>query len=136
MSWWEVVGGVIGDEPADAFGAAVAAITPFDLARTLAAADAALRANAADLVADPDAVGGTLTAVFLDGRTVVAASAEAAPVDAFAAALRKITGAYFERFERPPRLAEVLATLAFIVRGRETEAAGDAPLLSHITYRR
>jgi hypothetical protein len=119
MGWWNESGMTIGDGPADRLAEVVAgAEEGLSLAAALAAFQAALRRNATAYVGDPEALEATLVAHARDGSSCLPdAAASDSLVDAFQDAIEASAMEYREsQLERPPTTAELLETLAFVLR--------------------
>lgn len=141
MGWWKADDGVgaIGDGPADALSEALARLFAESGARlplqdVLSAFAAALALNPKALVGDPESLAtATIVARCESGAEYRAASPGDAQPDAsartFYAAIEDAATHYRDVYERKPSVAELLETLAFVVRGREeVEFPGDCEL--------
>jgi HEAT repeat len=119
MGWWSESGMTIGDGPADRVAAVVAeAGERLSLAAALAGFQAALRRNAAAYVGDPEALASAVVARARDGRSCPAEGIPADSLaDAFQDAIEASAMEYREsELERLPTTAELLETLAFVLR--------------------
>lgn len=126
MSWWNLPGrpdDVIGDRPADLVATALGRVAALrtkagrpapTLAELLGGIGRAIEASASEL-ADPPPAGGRVVAVTSTGEIEPSPAGEdlGKPL---ADAIREVAAEYRERFERDPRLAELLAVFAFVLR--------------------
>jgi hypothetical protein len=122
MSWWDTGRGddVIGDRPADALGLAFRSLGNArpTLDEVLGAIGEVLEGRAHELLEDPQAVRGARVAIRPHAEELATSGGQGrdevrAVVDR---ALTDVTSAYVDRWERKPRLSEVLAALAFVLR--------------------
>ena len=126
MSWWNLPGrqdDVIGDRPADLIGAALrraatrrdqAGRGPLHLPEILGALGQAI-AETRNALEDPPPEGARVVAVTVNGEIERSPEGEDV-IEPLAAAIREVEAAYRERFERRPRLAELLGVFAFDLR--------------------
>ena len=126
MSWWNPPGrpdDVIGDEPADQADAALrrtaaqrvaAGLPPATLPELLGALGAAL-AQAASALAEPLPAGRSVVSETTTGD-VGPGPADEDLIQQLVDAIRDVAAEYRERFERNPRLTEVLGVFAFVLR--------------------
>ncbi len=117
MSWWTVGDDVLGDEAADAIAAvcqrlAVAPEKP-SLGQLVAAAEAAIL-KARQNVQDPDRL--VLQRIAAAPPLAPTAAIPPALVRDFELALHRLAEVYRTRWNRAPRVSEVLAALAFQLR--------------------
>jgi hypothetical protein len=112
VGWWPTAdgSGVVGDEPADVLGAAVNAAVA---ARARVGARPELAVLLADLAA---AVGQPLRAELREGEPVEArGEGDPEAVAALTEAVAEIVRVYEQDWQRPPSLAELLETAAFVL---------------------
>jgi hypothetical protein len=141
MGWWPSAdgSGIIGDAPADVMGDLLddAIGQEFDtdlFAGFLVAIGGALKRNARRLIADPDVLEGSAICAWLGDEpplvVPLGSSQQETSLDEHVDdALESIAFRYRTTdFERPPRLAEVLETVAFAARGRIVSAEDGRPL--------
>ena|SRR6185295_15378991 len=138
MSWWDVGGGsddVIGDQPADLMADALDTIATEraesnrakpTLQESLDGFAAALR-KLSDAREEGEQVANLQLKAELDNGSTVSAGQQADEqiVATFANAITEIRARYEERWERQPRLRELLETLAFILRAHAQEYLSD-----------
>ncbi len=120
MSWWDTGNGddVIGDRPADLLTAALPELPAPSLAELLEAVSQVLREHGENLVADPD---DARDAVVVTDPPVIEDNPRPpreAVTERLLGAFRDIAAVYDDRWERRPRVSELLALLAFVLRPR------------------
>jgi hypothetical protein len=126
MSWWNLPGkqhDVIGDRPADIVGTALRRAAthrepphngPLPLPQILGALGRAIAENR-DALEDPPLEGARVVAVTNKGEIEPSQEGEDI-LEPLGAAIRGVEAAYRERFERSPRLAELLGVFTFDLR--------------------
>ena len=126
MSWWNLAGrqdDVIGDRPADIIGGALrdaaarrekAGQGALELGEILGAIGRAIGRTPNALEAPPPA-GARVVAVTEHGEIGPSPGGDDV-IEPLAGAIREVEAAYRDRFERPPRLAELLGVFAFEMR--------------------
>jgi hypothetical protein len=126
MSWWNLPGrqdDVIGDRPADIIADALGRVAVLRenttqpapaLPELMGALGRAIEQTASELE-DPATAGGRVVAFTSTGEIEPSPGGDdlVAPL---ADGIRKVAAAYRERFERNPRLVELLAVFAFVLR--------------------
>jgi hypothetical protein len=125
MGWWSVGGGddVIGDEVADALGAAMPATSPVEV--LVAALEQALGAACGETIdcGGQGAVRLTTEPPTAPGTELLTPSAD--DVQRLRASLDRVGDLYRERWGRRPRLTEVIAAASFVLGPR---GSGEQPL--------
>jgi hypothetical protein len=126
MSWWNLPGrpdDVIGDGPADVVAAALRraaagrvaeGLVPATLPELLGALGAAL-AQAGSVLAEPLPTGGCVVAETSTGD-VAPGPADEHLIAPLVDGIHDVAAEYRERFERNPRLTEMLGVFAFVLR--------------------
>jgi len=126
MSWWNLPGqkhDVIGDRPADIVGTALRRAAtrreqshkdPLPLPQILNALGRAI-AETRDALEDPPLEGARVVAVTNKGEIEPSQEGEDI-IELLGAAIREVEAAYHERFDRSPRLAELLGVFTFDLR--------------------
>jgi hypothetical protein len=117
MGWWEVPNGegAIGDEAADAFGAALRSTEPRRPAQVVASLERVLNDRGAEVV---DGWAGNVRLVPRGGRSATEERQEpdADLVTALSDGLGEIGRIYRDRWGRLPKVNEVVETAAFVLR--------------------